>query len=113
MEERVSAKFFLILAVQEPESRNTITEVQINRQCDDIINYCNNRKRRKSYSRAESLRVLRLTLEPLCYRVGSILNAVPGSLRRPFDGPLHRRLQGDAGVTALEAHQHVVSHRLC
>jgi hypothetical protein len=52
-------------------------------------------------------------LEPLCYRVGSILNAVPGSLRRPFDETLHHRLQGDAGVTASEAHQHMVSHRLC
>jgi hypothetical protein len=70
----------------------------------DIINYWNNRKRRKSCSWAECLRVLRLTLEPLCYRAGSILNAVPGSLRRPFDGPLHHRLQGDAGVTAPKAH---------
>jgi hypothetical protein len=56
---------------------------------------------------------LRLTLEPLCYHAGSILNAVPGSLRIPFDRPLHRRLQGDPGVTTLEAHQHMVSHRLC
>jgi hypothetical protein len=32
------------------------------------------------------LRVLRLTLEPLCYRAGSILNVIPGSLRRLFDG---------------------------
>jgi hypothetical protein len=92
-------------------SHNTITEVQINRQGDDIISYWNNRKRRKSYSRAEGLHIL--MLEPLCYRVGSILNAVSGSLRIPFDGPLHHRLQGDTGVTAPEAHQHVVSHRLC
>jgi hypothetical protein len=63
-----------------------------------------NRKRRKSYSRAEGLHVLRLTLEPLYYRMGSILNAIPGSLCRPFDGPLHCRLQGDAGVMAPEAH---------
>jgi hypothetical protein len=68
---------------------------------------------KKSYSRAEGLRVLRLTLEPLCYCVGSILNAIPGSLRRPFDGPSHHRLQGDAGVTAPKAHQHMVSHRMC
>jgi hypothetical protein len=93
-----------IIVVQEPESHNTITKVQINRQCDDIINYWNNRKRRKSYSRAEALCVLRLTLEPLCYRAGSILNVIPGSLRRPFDGPSHRRLQGDTGVTTPEAH---------
>jgi hypothetical protein len=60
----------------------------------------------------EGLRVLKLTLEPLYYRMGSILNVVPGSLRRPLDGPLHHRLQGDGGGTASEAHQHVVSHRL-
>jgi hypothetical protein len=114
MEARVSAKnFFGSLRCQEPGSDNTITEVQINRQRNDIINYWNNRKRRKSYSRAEGLCILRLALEPLCYRVGSILNAVSSSLRRPFDMPLHRRLQGDAGVTAPEAYQHVVSHRLC
>jgi hypothetical protein len=87
MEARVSTKKKWILVVQEPRSHNTITEVQINRQRDDIINYWNNRKRRKSYSRAEGLRVLRLTLEPLCYRVGSILNVVPDSLRRPFESP--------------------------
>jgi hypothetical protein len=87
MEARVSTKKIWILAVQEPKSHNTITEVQINRQRDDIINYWNNRKRRKSYSRAEGLRVLRLMLEPFCYRVGSILNAVPDSLRRPFESP--------------------------
>jgi hypothetical protein len=46
-------------------------------------------------------------------RCGSVLNAIPGGLRRPFDGPLHHRLQGDGGVTAPEAHQHVVSHCLC
>jgi hypothetical protein len=68
---------------------------------------------RKSYSWAEGLRVLGLTLEPLRYGSGSILNAIPGGLHRSFDGPLHRRLQGDGGVTAPEAHQHVVSHRLC
>jgi hypothetical protein len=113
MEARVSAKKIRVLAVQAPRSRNTIAEVQINRQHDNIVNYWNNRKRRKSYSRAEGLRVLRLMLELLCYCVGSILNAVPGSLRRPFDGPLHRRLQGDAGVTAPKAHQHMVSHHLC
>jgi hypothetical protein len=108
------AKKIRSLWCQEPGSHNTITEeVQINKQRYDIINYWNNRKRRKSCSRAEGLRVLRLTLEPLCYRVGRFLNAVLGILRRPFDEPLHRRLKGDAGVTAPEAHQHVVSHRLC
>jgi hypothetical protein len=61
----------------------------------------------------EGLRVLSLMLEPLCYRSGSILNVVPSSLRKPFYGPLHRRLQGDAGVTTSEAHHHMVSHRLC
>jgi hypothetical protein len=42
-----------------------------------------------------------------------MFNAIPGGLRRPFNGPLHHKLQGDDGVTAPEAHQHVVSHRLC
>jgi hypothetical protein len=69
--------------------------------------------RKKSYSQVEGLCVLRLTLEPLYYRAGNILNVVPDGLRRPFDGPLHHRLQGDAGVTAPEAHQHVVNHHLC
>jgi hypothetical protein len=78
-----------------------------------LSNCCNNRKRRKSYSTAEGLCVFRLTFEPLCYRAGSFLNTVPDSLHRPFDRPLHHRLQGDAGVTAPEAHQHVVSHCLC
>jgi hypothetical protein len=36
--------------------------------------------------RKGGLRVLRLTLEPLYYRAGSILNAVRGSLCRLFDG---------------------------
>jgi hypothetical protein len=58
-----------------------------------LSNYWNNRKRRKSCSLTEGLRVLRLTLEPLCYRVGSFLNAIPGSLRRPFDGPLNHKLR--------------------
>jgi hypothetical protein len=61
----------------------------------------------------EGLRVLKLTLEPLCYRLGSFLNAVPSSLPRPFYGPVHHRLQGDARVMTLEAHQHVVNHHLC
>jgi hypothetical protein len=51
-----------------------------------------NRKRRKCGSQAEGLHVLRLRLEQLYYHTGCILNAVPGSLRRPFDGTLHRRL---------------------
>jgi hypothetical protein len=70
-------------------------------------------RRRKSCSWAEGLRILGLTLEPLRYHASSVLNAVPDGLRRPFDGPLHHRLQGDGGVTTSEAHQHVVSHRLC
>jgi hypothetical protein len=54
-----------------------------------------------------------LALEPLGYGMCNIFNTDPGDLRRPFDRPLHRRIQGDAGVTAPEAHQHVVDHRLC
>jgi hypothetical protein len=30
-----------------------------------------------------------------------------------FERTLHHRLQGDARVTAPEAHQHVLGHRLC
>jgi hypothetical protein len=59
------------------------------------------------------LHVFGLTLELLGYDACNIFNADPGSLRRPFHRPLHHRLQGDARVTAPEAHQHVVSHCLC
>jgi hypothetical protein len=114
METRVSVNFFGSLWCQEPGNHNTTTEVKsklTNSGTTLIIGI--NRKRRKSYSRVEGLCVLRLTLELLCCRTGSILNAAPGSLRRPFDGTLHRRLQGDARVIAPEAHQHVVSHCLC
>jgi hypothetical protein len=94
------------LRCQEPGSHNTITEVKSkstnNTTTLSIIRIIE--RGGKSYSRVEGLRVLRLTLESLCYRAGSILNAVPGSLHRPFNGPLHHRLQGDARVTAPEAH---------
>jgi hypothetical protein len=52
-------------------------------------------------------------LELLGYDACSILNAIPGGLRKPFDGPLHHRLQGDVRVATPEAHEHVVSHCLC
>jgi hypothetical protein len=86
--------FFRSLQCQEPGSHNTVTEVKSKstNSAMTLSNYWNNRKRRKSCSRAEGLHVLRLTLEPLCYCVSSILNAVPGSLHRSFDEPLHRRL---------------------
>jgi hypothetical protein len=45
------------------------------------------------------LRVFKLALELLGYDACSIFNVVPGGHRKPFDGPLHHRLQGDAGVT--------------
>jgi hypothetical protein len=57
---------------------------------------------KKSYRRAEGLRVLRLTLEPFCYRAGSILNAIPGSLRRPFNGTLH--ISTWSATTCARAH---------
>jgi hypothetical protein len=51
--------------------------------------------------------------KPLSYDTCSILNVIPGSLRKTFDGPLHCRLQGDTGVTTPEAHEYMVGHRLC
>jgi hypothetical protein len=51
--------------------------------------------------------------EPLGYDACNILNVVSSGLRKPFNGPLHCRLQGDVGVAALEVHEHVVGHRLC
>jgi hypothetical protein len=107
-------KIFRSLQCQKPGNNITTTEVKSKLTNIGMILIIGiNRKRMKSCSRVEGLRVLRLTLKPLCYHTGIILNAVPGSLRRPFDGTLHRRLQGDAGVTASKAHQHMVSHRLC
>jgi hypothetical protein len=67
------------------------------------------KKKEKTTSRARGLRVFRLAFEPLSYDACSILNAIPGNLHKPFDRPLHRRLQGDAGVTAPEAHEKVVA----
>jgi hypothetical protein len=58
-------------------------------------------KEEKAASRAGDLCIFRLALEPLGYGSCNIFNADPSSLRRPFDRSLHRRLQGDAGVTAL------------
>jgi hypothetical protein len=52
-------------------------------------------------------------LKPLGYDVCNIFNAKTGGLRRLFDRPLYCELQGDAGVMAPEAHQHVVGHLLC
>jgi hypothetical protein len=69
-------------------------------------------KEKKTVSRARGLRDFRLALELLGYGVCNIFNTDLGGLRRPFDSPLHRRLQGDAGVTISEAHQHVVDHRM-
>jgi hypothetical protein len=45
--------------------------------------------------------------------VCNIFNTNPSGLYRSFDRPLHYMLQGDVGVTASEAHQHVLSHRMC
>jgi hypothetical protein len=70
-------------------------------------------KRRKLPAGRGGLHVFRLILEPLGYDACNAFNADPGSLHRPFDRPLHRRLQGDAGVTALKSHQHLLSHHLC
>jgi hypothetical protein len=52
-------------------------------------------------------------LELLGYGMRSIFNADPGGFCRFFDGPLHHGLQGDVGVMASEAHQHVLGHCLC
>jgi hypothetical protein len=69
--------------------------------------------KKKCPARQGGLRVFRLTLEPLGYGARSIFNANPGGFRRFFNGPLHHEIQGDAGVTALEANQHVLDHWLC
>jgi hypothetical protein len=70
-------------------------------------------KNKRKLPAGQGLRVLRLMFEPLSYDACSIPNVVPGTLCKPFDGPLHRRLQGDTGVLTPEAHEHVVDHRLC
>jgi hypothetical protein len=67
----------------------------------------------KRPARRGGLRVFELMLEPLGYDAHSIFNADPGGLCRFFGWPLHHGLQGDAGVTAPKAHQHVLGHRLC
>jgi hypothetical protein len=74
--------------------------------------YLLNKKKRKQLA-GWGLRIFGLAFEPLNYDAHSILNAIPGGLHKPFDRPLHRMLQGDAGVEAPEAHEHVVGHRLC
>jgi hypothetical protein len=70
-------------------------------------------KKRKQPARRGGLCIFGLALESLGYRTCSIFNTEPGGLRKSFNRLLHHRLQGDAGVTAPEAHQHVPSHRLC
>jgi hypothetical protein len=67
---------------------------------------------KKCPARRGGLCVFTLALEPLRYGTRNIFNADPGGFRRFFDRPLHRGLLGDAGVMALEAHQHVLDHRL-
>jgi hypothetical protein len=71
------------------------------------------KREEKLSARRGGLHVYRVTLELLGYDACSIFNADPGGLCIPFDRPLHCRLQGDAGVMAPEAHQHVVGHCLC
>jgi hypothetical protein len=70
------------------------------------------KKDEKAASRVGGLCIFGLTFKLLSYDMCSILNAVPGGLRKPFKGPLHRILQGDARVAAPEAHEHMVGHRL-
>jgi hypothetical protein len=67
----------------------------------------------KAVSRVGGLRIFGIAFKLLGYDVCSVLNTILASLHKPFDGPLHRMLQGDAGVTALEAHEHLVGHHLC
>jgi hypothetical protein len=64
--------------------------------------------KKKCPARWGGLRVFGFTLEPLDYGARNIFNADPGGFRRFFD-----ELQGDAGVIALEAHQHMLSLRMC
>jgi hypothetical protein len=80
--------------------------------CGPVL-FIEQKKKRRKLLVGWGLRIFGLTFEPLGYGVCSILNVVPGGLCKPFDGPLHRRLQGDARVTAPEAHKHMVSPYPC
>jgi hypothetical protein len=84
-----------------------------NQQSTSQCHLLGEQKEKKTKSRVGGIRFFRLTLELLSYGACNIFNADPGGLHRPFDKPLHHRLQGDAGVTTPEAHQHVVGQRLC
>jgi hypothetical protein len=75
--------------------------------------FLNKKTTRRILPAGRGLHVFGLAFKPLSYDVCSILNTIPNGLRKPFNGTLHCSLQGDAGVTALEAHEHVVGHCLC
>jgi hypothetical protein len=62
--------------------------------------------------RQGGLGVFRLTLEAVGDGARSVFNAGRGGFHRFFGGPLHHGLQGDGWITAVEAHQHVLGHRL-
>jgi hypothetical protein len=78
-----------------------------------LVLFIEQKKKRRKLPAGQGLRIFELALKPLGYDVGSIHNVIPSGLRKTFKGPLHRRLQGGTGITAPEAHEHVVGHRLC
>jgi hypothetical protein len=75
------------------------TSQKFNLTNTDTTLFIGMKKEEKVANRVGGLRVFKLALELLGYDACSIFNAVPGGHRKPFNGPLHRRLQGDAGVT--------------
>jgi hypothetical protein len=87
---------------QGPE-KHICKDVPFNKAQDNVIYL-----QKKCPARWGGLRVFGFTLERLDYGAHNIFNADPGGFRRFFD-----ELQGDAGVTALEAHQHMLSLRMC
>jgi hypothetical protein len=63
-------------------------------------------------ARQGGLGVFRLALEVVGDGARSVFNPGRSGFGRFFGGPLHHRLQGDGWITAAEAHQHVLGHRL-
>jgi hypothetical protein len=66
----------------------------------------------KCLARQGGLGVFRLALEAVGDGAHNVFNTGRGGFRRFFGGPLRHRLQGDGWITAAEAHQHVLGHRL-
>jgi hypothetical protein len=104
-------KYFRVLVV--PRTQENVISKKFQSTKYGIMSYIGMTKREENCPQGRRPPCLRLTLEPLGYGTCNIFNADPAGLCRPFDRPLNHRLQRDAGVTTLEAHQHVVDHRPC